>query len=110
MGRIVALSVSPARGTRKSNVPSVRLVAGEGLLGDAHAGPGRRQVSLLAVESIERMRALGLDVGPGDFAENITTAGIDLRGLTPGTRLRAEARGCEQGPEAEDQRLHGSRG
>lgn len=57
------------------------------------AGPWHRQVSLLAVESIEKMKALGLDVGPGDFAENITTSGINLVDLPLGTRLKI-------GPEA----------
>jgi MOSC domain-containing protein YiiM len=56
---------------------------------DAHAGPGHRQVSLLAVESIAKMKAKGLSVGPGDFAENITVEGIDLVSLRPGERLRS---------------------
>jgi MOSC domain-containing protein YiiM len=59
-----------------------------GLEGDAHAGFGHRQVSLLAAESIAKMKARGLDVGPGDFAENVTTSGIDLVSLPIGTRLR----------------------
>jgi len=59
-----------------------------GLEGDAHAGSGHRQVSLLAVESIAKMKARGLDVGPGDFAENITTSGVDLVSLPVGSRLR----------------------
>jgi MOSC domain-containing protein YiiM len=54
---------------------------------DAHAGPGHRQVSLLAMESIEKMRGKGVEVGPGDFAENVTVEGIDLAGLTVGDRL-----------------------
>jgi len=59
-----------------------------GLKGDAHAGPWHRQVSLLANESIEKMRAMGLNVGYGDFAENITTEGIDLVHLPIGTKIR----------------------
>ncbi len=59
-----------------------------GLAGDAHAGPWHRQVSLLANESIEKMRAMGLKVGYGDFAENITTEGIDLVHLPIGTEIR----------------------
>ena len=59
-----------------------------GLEGDAHAGPWHRQVSLLALESIEKMRAMGLKVGPGDFAENLTTEGIDLPALPLGTKLK----------------------
>jgi len=57
-------------------------------LGDAHAGPWHRQVSLLALESIEKMRAAGLDVHPGDFAENLTTQGIELFSLPVGTKLK----------------------
>lgn len=59
-----------------------------GLEGDAHAGSGHRQVSLLAVESIAKMKARGLEVAPGDFAENITTSGVDLVSLPVGSRLR----------------------
>uniref|UniRef100_UPI00261BA119 MOSC domain-containing protein n=1 Tax=Geobacter sp. TaxID=46610 RepID=UPI00261BA119 len=58
-----------------------------GIVGDAHAGEWHRQVSLLAKESIEKMRAMGLDVDNGDFAENITTEGINLPSLPVGTRL-----------------------
>lgn len=58
---------------------------------DAHAGPGTRQVSLLAEESIAKMRAKGLSVGPGDFAENVTVAGIVLPALAIGTCLRVGA-------------------
>ena len=87
-GRLVAISVSERKGTRKGNVPSARLVAGHGIEGDAHAGPWHRQVSLLAGESIEKMVQKGLDVGAGDFAENLTTSGVDLLALAVGDRLR----------------------
>ncbi|WP_027355576.1 MOSC domain-containing protein [Desulfofundulus thermocisternus] len=87
MGVIVAVCTSSEKGTRKKNVGSGMLVAGHGLEGDAHAGPWHRQVSLLAMESIEKMRRRGLDVKPGDFAENITTEGIDLASLPVGTLL-----------------------
>ena len=63
-------------------------MAEHGLQGDAHAGPWHRQVSLLAMESIQKMQAAGLKVGPGDFAENLTTEGIDLPSLPLGTKLR----------------------
>lgn len=86
-GKIVAVCTSQKKGTRKQDVGAGELVAGAGLAGDAHAGPWHRQVSLLALESIEKMRALGLDVGPGDFAENLTTEGIELVALPVGTRL-----------------------
>jgi len=86
-GLIVAVSVSKQKGERKVPVPSVHLRENYGIIDDGHAGEWHRQVSLLAKESIAKMRALGLDVGPGDFAENITTEGIDLVNLPVGARL-----------------------
>jgi MOSC domain-containing protein YiiM len=68
-------------------VGSAALVFDRGVEGDAHAGDWHRQVSLLAIESIDKMRAAGLDVVAGDFAENITTEGIDLMSLPIGTTL-----------------------
>ena len=90
-GRIRAISISASKGLPKSNVPEAELRAGHGLVGDAHAGDWHRQVSLLDVESIEKFREKGLDVSPGDFAENITTEGLDLSGLKVGARLRVGA-------------------
>ncbi len=87
-GRVVAVSVSARKGGKKVPVPSVALVRERGVRDDAHAGPGTRQVSLLAEESIAKMRDRGLAVGPGDFAENVTVAGIVLPALAIGTRLR----------------------
>lgn len=87
-GQLVAISISEKKGIRKSNVPSAHLVEGHGIEGDAHAGPWHRQVSLLAQESIDKMTETGLDVGPGAFAENLTTSGIDLLKLKIGDRLR----------------------
>lgn len=89
MGKIIAVCTSANKGERKKNVGQAMLLHGSGLEGDAHAGFAHRQVSLLAIESIEKMRTAGLDVGPGDFAENLTTVGIDLPGLPVGTRLAA---------------------
>jgi molybdopterin adenylyltransferase len=86
--RIVAISVSDKKGMRKGNVPSAEVRAGHGIVGDAHAGDWHRQISLLATESIEKMRKMGLTVGPGDFAENIATEGIDLVSQPIGQRLR----------------------
>jgi len=86
-GTVVAANVSEAKGERKKAVPEVLLRAEHGIEGDAHAGPWHRQVSLLAQESIDKMSAAGLDVGPGDFAENITTVGIDVAALPIGTIL-----------------------
>ena len=95
MARVVAVSISEKKGMRKKNVDKAKAVLDYGLEGDAHASSKwHRQVSLLAIESIEKMRSAGLDVGPGDFAENITTEGIDLVALPIGTRIRI-------GPEAE---------
>ncbi len=87
-GKIVAVNTSKKKGTRKTRVPQSCLLPGIGLQDDAHAGPGHRQVSLLAQESIDKMVRLGLKVGPGDFAENITTQGLDLVHLPVGTQLR----------------------
>ncbi len=87
-GKVVAINISAKKGTRKKNVGRSCLLPAHGLQDDAHAGDWHRQVSLLALESIEKMVRLGLKVGPGDFAENITTQGIDLLTLPIGTRLR----------------------
>ena len=86
-GRVVAICTSETKGVRKTPVDKAELIAAQGISGDAHAGPWHRQVSLLALESIKKMQDKGLDVGPGDFAENITTRGIDLPALPIGTRL-----------------------
>lgn len=87
-GKIKAISISRQRGTRKYNVPIAELKAGLGIEGDAHAGNWHRQISLLAEESIEKMKAKGVKVAPGDFAENITTQGINLQMLPVGSKLR----------------------
>lgn len=86
--RVVAISVSEKKGEKKHNIPEGELRVNWGIPGDAHADGSHRQLSLLAVESIERMKAMGADVRPGDFAENITTEGIVLHTLPVGTRLR----------------------
>jgi molybdopterin adenylyltransferase len=86
-GRVVALSVSDRKGVAKSNVPAARLVEDWGLEGDAHAGKWHRQVSLLAMESVRKMQAKGALVGPGAFAENITTEHLDLLSLKIGDRI-----------------------
>ena len=86
-GRLIAVCISSRPGTRKSAVAAGVLREDHGVVGDAHAGTAR-QVSLLAEESIAKMRARGLSVGPGDFAENLTTAGLELYTLPVGTRMR----------------------
>ncbi len=86
-GTVVAVNVSESKGERKKAVPEVVLRPEHGIEGDAHAGTWHRQVSLLAQESIDKMTARGLDVGPGDFAENITVIGLDVAALPLGTTL-----------------------
>jgi len=86
-GRVVSINVSERKGTRKTPVAEAVFLTAHGIEGDAHSGSWHRQVSLLAVESIRKMQAMGLEVGPGDFAENITTEGIDLLSLPVGTSI-----------------------
>jgi MOSC domain-containing protein YiiM len=84
-GTVVSVNLSERKTMRKTPGVSGTLIEDRGLDGDAHAGDWHRQVSLLAQESIDTMVAKGLDVGAGDFAENITTAGIDLLALPVGS-------------------------
>jgi MOSC domain-containing protein YiiM len=84
---ILSINISARTGTRKTPVGRAVLRAGHGIVGDAHAGDWHRQVSLLAEEDIEGMRGRGIEIGFGDFAENITTRGIDLGSLPVGTKL-----------------------
>jgi MOSC domain-containing protein YiiM len=86
-GRVVAVCISEKKGERKKPVREVSVRENHGIVDDAHAGDWHRQVSLLAMESIKKMQDKGLDVTTGDFAENITTEGIDLPSLPIGTRL-----------------------
>jgi cyclic pyranopterin monophosphate synthase len=86
-GVVIAANVSENKGERKKAAPEVMLREEHGIEGDAHAGPWHRQVSLLAQESIDKMTAAGLDVGAGDFAENITTRGLEVYTLPIGTVL-----------------------
>ncbi len=87
-GRIKAISISEKRGTQKSNVPEAELKTDFGIVGDAHAANWHRQVSLLAIESIDKMVAMGAKVSPGNFAENITTEGIELLELSVGSKIK----------------------
>ena len=87
-GRVLAVNISREKGTKKQNVRRCDLLVDFGLQGDAHGGPWNRQVSLLANESIDKMREKGLKAAYGDFAENITTEGIDLMCLPVGTTLK----------------------
>ncbi len=87
MAKIVALSISAKRGGPKKNVPEVEVIAGRGIKDDAHADDWHRQVSLLAQESIDKLKDKGLKLKPGQLAENITTEGIELTKLEVGTKL-----------------------
>lgn len=88
MARIVAVCVSKKKGIKKKAVAEVIFREDYGIVGDAHADSNsHRQVSLLALASIEKMRDLGIEVGPGDFAENLTIEGLELFSLPIGTRL-----------------------
>ncbi len=88
MTSVLAVCSSKEKGIKKDVVAKSLLKEEYGLVGDAHADCcTHRQVSLLAIESIAKMRGLGFNVSPGDFAENLTTEGIDLVSLPVGTRL-----------------------
>ena len=89
MAKVVSVNISEKKGTLKKPVPEIELKLRHGIVGDAHAGDWHRQISLLAEESIDTMRALSpIPLDPGVFAENINTEGIDLKHLPVGTRLR----------------------
>jgi len=93
MGRIYSINYSKKKGTIKTSIEKANLIEGFGLEGDVHAEPGIRQISLLAIESIMRqlecskVKKKDVVLGPGDFAENITTEGLDLAQLKIGDRL-----------------------
>ena len=91
MAEVVAVNISERKGIRKHEVPYIELLPHHGIVGDAHAGDWHRQVSLLAEESIDTMRALGLSLTAGAFAENINTIGISLNTLLVGTLLQIGA-------------------
>ncbi|PKL66996.1 MAG: MOSC domain-containing protein [Methanobacteriales archaeon HGW-Methanobacteriales-1] len=90
MGKIIAVCISKEKQTKKKDIKSGHIIKNHGLEGDAHAdSDSHRQISLLAQESIDKMKAQGLDVKAGDFAENLTTTDIDLKSLPVGTVLKA---------------------
>ena len=86
--RVIAISVSDKKGMKKRNVDCAELKEEFGIVDDAHAGMGHRQISLLAEESIQKMAEKGLNVTSGDFAENITTRNFDLMGLKIGDKIK----------------------
>jgi|SRR5581483_2770005 len=102
-GVVIAVSRGATHSFSKANVPSIRLIAGMGVAGDAHMGktikhrsrvavdptqPNLRQVHLIHAELHDELRRAGFDVAPGAMGENITTRGIDLLGLPRASRLR----------------------
>lgn len=89
VGRVAAINISDTKGVIKETIPQGTFIADHGLNGDAHAGKWHRQVSLLAMESIDKMTAQGVEgLTSGKFAENITTEGLILHTLPVGTKLR----------------------
>lgn len=88
-GKIIAISISQRKGQRKENVPEANFIEDFGIEGDVHAGKWHRQVSLLAIETFSEIKAKlkGRELKPGDFAENITTQGLDLNTLKVGDVL-----------------------
>lgn len=85
--KVISVNISEKKGTVKVPVDKIELKINHGIIGDAHAGNWHRQVSLLALESLEKMKKKLPSLKPGDFAENIMTEGIDLHHLPVGTVL-----------------------
>jgi len=88
MGKILAVCISKKKGISKNRIGEGILKENYGLEGDAHAGGGPRQVSLLADETLKEMKKKGIKIGCGGFGENFTTTGIEITSLLVGTRLR----------------------
>ena len=89
MAKVVSVNISERKGTLNTPVPQIELKLRHGIVGDAHAGDWHRQISLLAEESVDTMRAISsIPLDAGVFAENINTVGIDLKHLPIGTHLR----------------------
>ena len=88
MANVKAVCISEKKGTRKHEVNSIKVLINHGIVGDAHAGNWHRQISLLAQESIDKLKKTGLEPTPGAFAENIITQGIELISLQIGTKIK----------------------
>ena len=91
MGKVIAVCISPAKGTRKENVHSAEVIEDFGIQGDAHAGKWHRQISLLSLEQIEAFRQRGAKVEFEDFGENLVVSGYDFKTFPVGTRF-----GCRE--------------
>lgn len=88
-GHVHSISISPQRGQLKKEVSDAFFIAGKGIENDGHAGDWGRQVTCLSFESVQKVnKNHGLKMGPGDFAENILTEGIDLSSAAPGSRIK----------------------
>jgi len=88
VGTVLAVNVSEKKGTVKHNVRRAYLEKDTGIVGDAHAGFAHRQVSLLSLSSINKMKQLGLTVDFGSFAENLTVEGLEVSSLPLATKLK----------------------
>lgn len=88
VGTVLAVNISEKRGEKKHDIGAAYLQEGLGITSDAHRGEWHRQVSLLSLSSVEKMRALGIDLAYGDFAENLTVSGLEVYTLPIGTKLR----------------------
>lgn len=86
-GQIYKISIAPEKGMQKKNIDDAELQVDFGIVGDGHAGSGR-QVSLLPFESFEKVKNDIVEINPGDFAENITTTGIDFSDVTIGKKMK----------------------
>jgi MOSC domain-containing protein YiiM len=87
MAKVLAVCISLKKGEQKKEIDFGECIVDFGIKGDAHGGDWHRQISLLAKESVDEMRARGVTLENGDFAENIVTEGINLKELPVGTRL-----------------------
>ncbi|MEG0371374.1 MAG: MOSC domain-containing protein [Clostridium sp.] len=88
MAKVIAVNISEKKGVVKKTVDRIKLIEDHGIEGDAHAGKWHRQISLLANESIDKMRGNGVELDFGIFAENITTQGIEVFTLPVGTKIQ----------------------
>lgn len=86
-GQVHKISIAPEKGMKKNNITTAEIKENFGIVGDAHAG-SNRQVSLLPFESFEKVKNDLIEINPGDFAENITTSGIDFSNVTIGSRIK----------------------